>query len=74
MLPCATIILIEHAVKLHLNPSKETSSNAKDNLQRTRGKLSNANFTDKAAAAVVDKECEKLTESLNEQLLKIQAL
>jgi len=53
---------------------------AKDNLQRTRGKLSNANFTDKAPAAVVDKEREKLVsgekliENLNEQLLKIQAL
>jgi len=50
------------------------------NIARTQGKLSNANFTDKAPAAVVDKEREKLTqaekliENLSEQLLKIQAL
>ncbi|MCP4010512.1 MAG: class I tRNA ligase family protein, partial [Proteobacteria bacterium] len=53
---------------------------AKANIQRTQGKLSNANFTDKAPPAVVDKEREKLLsgekliENLNAQLLKIQAL
>jgi len=53
---------------------------ASANIQRTQGKLSNANFTDKAPPAVVDKEREKLLageqliENLNEQLLKIRAL
>lgn len=50
------------------------------NIARTQGKLSNANFTDKAPAAVVDKEREKLLqgekliENLNAQLLKIRAM
>jgi len=53
---------------------------ARANIARTQGKLSNANFTDKAPAVVVDKEREKLAqgekiiENLNVQLLKIQAL
>ena len=50
----------------------------KDNMQRTRGKLLNANFTDKVPAAVKEREKlvsgEKLIENLNEQLLKIKAL
>ena len=53
---------------------------AEANIQRTRGKLSNTSFTDKAPPAVVEKEREKLAqgetliENLNAQLLKIQAL
>ena len=53
---------------------------AEANIQRTRGKLSNASFTDKAPPVVVEKEREKLAqgetliENLNAQLLKIQAL
>ena len=53
---------------------------ASANIMRTQGKLSNTNFTDKAPAAVVDKEREKLTqgekliENLQAQLHKIQAL
>lgn len=53
---------------------------AEANIKRTRGKLSNANFTDKAPVAVVEKEREKLAqgetliENLNAQLKKIQAL
>lgn len=53
---------------------------AEANITRTRGKLSNASFTDKAPAAVVEKEREKLVqgemliENLSAQLQKIQAL
>jgi len=53
---------------------------AEANIQRTRGKLSNASLTDKAPPVVVEKEREKLAqgetliENLNAQLLKIQAL
>jgi len=53
---------------------------AEANIKRTRGKLSNASFTDKAPAAVVEKEREKLAqgesliENLKAQLQKIQAL
>ena len=53
---------------------------ATTNITRTQGKLSNTNFTDKAPAAVVDKEREKLLqgekliENLQAQLHKIQAL
>jgi len=53
---------------------------ANANIERTRDKLGNASFTDKAPAAVVDKEREKLAqgekliENLNIQRQKIQAL
>ena len=53
---------------------------AEANIKRTRGKLSNASFTDKAPAVVVEKEREKLAqgetliENLSAQLQKIQAL
>ena len=53
---------------------------AEVNIKRTRGKLSNSNFTDKAPAAVVEKEREKLEQgeklinSLVRQKLKIEAL
>ena len=53
---------------------------ARASLSRTQGKLGNPNFTDKAPAAVVEKEREKLAqgekliENLSTQLEKIQAL
>ncbi len=53
---------------------------AEANIQRTRGKLNNASFTDKAPAAVVEKEREKLAQAenmignLSAQLTKIKAL
>ncbi|NOY16329.1 MAG: valine--tRNA ligase [Gammaproteobacteria bacterium] len=65
----------EEIKRLH----KEMEKIEKD-LARSTGKLSNANFVDKAPAAVVEKERARVTEmeqalaSLGEQLQKIEAL
>ncbi|NVK22936.1 MAG: valine--tRNA ligase [Kangiellaceae bacterium] len=67
LIPMAGLIDVEQEVA---RLSKELEKVEKDR-QRTAGKLSNPNFTDKAPAAVVDKEKAKLAEMEN-TLNKIQ--